>query len=192
MQILCLPHINYPMEAIPKEILLKNREIADLDNAVKDARSALQLVVPYRRKVPRTMLFIDDSREDSNVPLVSVLVRRPFTLQQSYVRVQEEGTGISKKKRKAAIAEAPVLEAVRVRIVKPTIEGVNGFLNPWFPVPITFKGQGYLHAYQAAMAALAAAWEKKDNLAANLRTTGNAVLAEARSTARIWASTSSR
>jgi ribA/ribD-fused uncharacterized protein len=101
------------------------------------------------------MLFIDDSREDSNVPLVSVLVRRPFTLQQSYVRVQEEGTGISKKKRKAAIAEAPVLEAVRVRIVKPTIEGVNGFLNPWFPVPITYKGQGYLHAYQAAMASVA-------------------------------------
>lgn len=142
--------------SLTEEILLKNIELADLDSAVKDARSALQLVVPYRRKVPRTMLFIDDSREDTNVPLVNVLVRRPFTLQQSYVRVQEEGAGISKKKRKAAaVTEAPALEAVRVRVVKPTIEGVNGFLNPWFPAPVTYKGQGYLHAYQAAMASVA-------------------------------------
>lgn len=144
-------------EGLKDLIILKNIEIGDLDRALMDARSALQVVLG--KKVIRPALFIDDSRIETSIPVVYILAKRPFTLQQTYIRVQEEGAGVRKQKRKAVVTEAAApLEVVRVRVVKPTsIEGtgINAFLNPWFPVRIIYKGEGFVHAYQALMASVA-------------------------------------
>ncbi len=144
-------------EELAYEILDKNDDIALLDKQLFDARYALHAVMAERR-IPRTALFIDDSRIDTNVPIVLTMIKRPFTLQQMYVRVQEGGmeAGIRKKKRAGTVTAAPAMEVVRVRVVKPSIEGINGFLNPWFPAMIQYKGKGYPHAYKAAMQSVAA------------------------------------
>jgi ribA/ribD-fused uncharacterized protein len=116
------------------------------------------------------MLFIDESRQDNKVQVVNVFRTRPFTLQASSVRIQggdATATGGKRKKRTAEATDAVTEtvagggtgaggEVVRVRVVLPAVEkNLNAFLNPWFPAPITYKGQGYLHAYQAAMASTA-------------------------------------
>lgn len=152
-------------EDLALEIVVKNTEVQAADFALQAARFPLKTFEVWER-VPRPLLFIDDSREDKKVPEVNVFRTRPFSLQATYVRTVEgaEGgvTGGKRKKRAEAEAAAAATgtgagaEVVRVRVVLPAVEkNINGFLNPWFPAPITYKGQGYLHAYQAAMASVA-------------------------------------
>lgn len=148
-------------EDLALEIVVKNTEVQAADFALQAARFPLRALELWER-VPRPLLFIDDSREDKKVPEVNIFRTRPFSLQATYVRAVEgsEGGVVGGKRKKraaeAASTAASGAEVVRVRVVLPTVEkNINGFLNPWFPAPVTYKGQGYLHAYQAAMASVA-------------------------------------
>ena len=149
-------------DELTEEILLKNMEVQEADYALQAIRYPLRMLEEWPR-VYRPFLFIDDSREDRKVPMVNVFRTRPFTLQATYVRIAEgEGAGVTgttgekKKRSRATATTAPAGEIVRVRVVQPALEkNINAFLNPWYPAPITFKGQGYRHAYQATMASVA-------------------------------------
>ena len=156
------------------EIVIKNMEVQAADSALQAARYPLRLFDQWER-VPRPLLFIDDSRQEKKVPEVNIFRTRPFTLQTTYVRTVEGGEGgvVGGKRKKRAIDAGSVAgvavagagagasvdaggEIIRVRVVLPMLEkNINAFLNPWFPAPIIYKGQGYLHAYQAAMAGTA-------------------------------------
>jgi ribA/ribD-fused uncharacterized protein len=105
---------------------------------------------------------MEDTYEVRKMPSpMSILVTRPYTLQEQYIRIGEEAPVLPKTNEEMPI---PRKKKLPVILFEDSDTPIYGFLSLKWPVDMEFNATMYSSAYQGVMAELAKSFNDEDHL----------------------------
>ncbi len=154
------------------DILRLNRKVGEADIKLQSVSFPLHDIVKEQSVETRFILF-DQKNEKRKLPYpINILVTRPFTLQEQYVRVAEQAPTpirtVAQIQRQQQQQQQPNIPVI---LFAEPYTNDNGYLSMKWDVIIDINDTQYTSAYQALMASMAIYFEDETNLAAILDTT---------------------
>ena len=140
------------------EILLLNKNVTELDMKLQAVRFPLRYIKKIE-SIEINKILMEDVYETRKLPYeLSVLINRPFTLQEQYVRIG------NMPQKKIQIKQSIRIEKKPVILFSEPDTNEYGFLSPKWQVNIEFNTTQYNSLHQALMAELAKYFNDENNL----------------------------
>ena len=155
-------------DTMVSDILRINRKVVEADMKLQNIRFPLRYVIQQESVEVRNVLF-DQKNETRKLPNeLNILITRPFTLQEQYVRIGSPAETPIKsvqeiradrlKKQQESIKSVPII------LFSEPYTNDYGFLSMKWDVSLEIQDETFTSAFQALMASMAIYFEDEVNL----------------------------
>ena len=146
------------------DILRLNRKVVEADIKLQTVRFPLREVIQEKSVEVRDIIFEQSKEVRKLANELNILVTRPFTLQEQYVRIGTPASRPIRSVDQIRRQQQKELQGQQVILFAEPYTNDNGYLSMKWDVIIDIDDTLYNSAYQALMASLAIYFEDESNL----------------------------